>query len=811
MLNNENSKWIWFENNPKAKDQMAYIRKEIVCGGKIDQITIFITASNRYKVFIDGNLLGIGPCPGDPKLYYYDTYSIDSSKANDTTITSKSLENNSFCLSAVCYNIGETVEIITGQNKGQAGFRCLIEIKGQDKDGFDFSRLIGSDESFKAISAPTKPGDFVMLDESRISKWSGFKEIFDARCEPAGWNLPGFDDSSWNDAVIAQGATDQFASLFPREIPFMTDYSVFPKEIVQIENYKGKIKFEEHLVVSCKSFKSHPSSYDAGNSSIDSLKKPILSTESQFSVEQPVIIDAGIPGAFPAIVLDFGKEVVGYPSYTIRGMSGANVSFWYGESLDLYRYDTVILNGEKITYQPYQIRAFRYLKIVFNNSITPIELFEVKLRMWRYPYEEKGAFLSSDPLLNQIWQTSTYTVKMNSLEHFVDCPLREQAQWLADSRVMAMSQYWVFNAPDLVRKTIRQFLAVQTEDGFIFATGPQQCTITNMDFPCHLFMMVYEYYFYTEDMDFMREIYGKLGTLLAFYESIEDEDGFIIDKNQKGYFLDWAFIDKRDQVTAAQCLYYQAIVSYAKISDLLGDSRTAERQNEKAKHLRGKINALLYDESKGLYCDCRVDGIFSPHYSQQSTAYALIMGVAKEESRADLIEKMYSVEGIEQIKGAFLLSFVTAMLFEDGFGDKSISTIRDYWGEMIKRGATTWWETFDRQSPFTTIPYCFAGNSPTYLIEYIPTSHCHAWGSGPAYTLPSFILGIIPVEAGFRKIKIQPVACDLDWCEGSVPTKYGLIRVKWIKNIDGQIDYEIKEKPREVEIVEISDQVRIRA
>lgn len=775
MLNDSKSKWIWLDNNTDKKDQTVYIRKDVVWKSENAKMKLHITASNRYKAFINGRSLGIGPCPGDPNLYYYDTYDIE--------LTSEELKSKQLCLSAICYNMGESVTVITEQNKGKPGFRCLFEIYGETTDGIYKTDFIGSDESFKVIASPVKPGDFVSFDESRISKWSGFKEVYDSRNEPLGWKNTDFNDESWQNAVIVNETAKQIEKLTAREIPFMTDYHVYPVSILQTENYLGKISFPECL-----------------------LKQKDDTKNEDFVV---TTIDASVPGSFPAIVLDFGKEVVGYPSYTLKGMSGANVSFWYGESLDLNRYDTVILNGDVVTYQPYQIRAFRYLKIVCNNSLIPIEIYSVSLRMWRYPYEDTGRFECSDDLLNKIWETSTYTVKMNSLEHFVDCPLREQAQWLADSRVMAMANYWNFYSPNLVRKAIRQFLAVQSEDGLIPATGPQNCTLSNLDFPCHFFMMVYEYYFYSGDLEFMEEVYPRLGNLLSYFIAKENENGFVIDSGGKGLFLDWAFIDKREEVTALQCLYYQALDSYEKITSVLGYTDKIDGIHSRKEKLKRKINELLFNKEIGLYCDCRVSGVFSQHYSQQSTAYALVTGVADSESVPALIEKMYTEKGIEQIKGAFLLSFVTAMLFGNDKGEKSIDIISDYWGEMLKRGATTWWETFDRSTPSCTVAYCFAGNSPTYLIDYIPTSQCHAWGSGPAYTLMSNILGVIPADVGFKKIRISPATGNLKWCNGSVPTKYGVIEAKWKKLQSGEIEYEIINLPKEIEIISSCENLKI--
>jgi len=768
MENLSGSKWIWVETDLLQKDMLIYIRKEVLTDFIPEKITISISASNRYKLYVNGSEIGIGPCPGDPKLYYYDSYELYPGKDFDYS------SDSGICFTAICYNLGESTEVVTGQNKGVPGFICNITLSGNDLSGNEKSINISSDESFKAIPAPTKPSDFVRLDESRISKWGGYKEVHDSRKEPSGWKLPGFDDSSWENAVISTAALEQYKELSPREVPLMSNYNVFPLSVLQVENYLGKIDGAENILI--------------GN----------LSSGS------PVIIDASTPGSFPAIVLDFGKEVVGYPSYTLKGMSGANVSFWYGESLDLYRYDTVILNGEIQTYLPYHLRAFRYLKIVFNNSVTPIELYGVSIRMFHYPYDyTAAAFKSSDSLLNQIWETSKYTVQMNSLEHFVDCPLREQAQWLADARVMSMANHWVFNSPDIIKKAIRQFLAVQDKDGLIPATGPMDSPLTNLDFPCHFIMMAYEYYYYTGDKDFLIEVYDKLKKIISYFESLTDSEGFIIDKNLKGFFLDWAFIDKNGQITGAQCLFYQSLISFAKIAKIIDEDIEAELYDDKARILKDKINTLLFNKEKGLYCDCRINGKFSEHYSQQSTAYALITGVAEgaDIGEENLIENIFAIKDIEQIKGAFLLSFVTAMLFKYGYSEKSVDIMRDYWGEMIKRGATTWWETFDRNSPSTTIPYCFAGNSPTYLIDYIPSSHCHAWGSGPAYTLLQYVLGVHPEDVSFRKIRIAPAKTDLEWCEGRIPTTYGIIHVKWVKNSDGAIEYKILNVPKEIQVL----------
>jgi len=99
-----------------------------------------------------------------------------------------------------------------------------------------------------------------------------------------------------------------------------------------------------------------------------------------------------------------------------------------------------------------------------------------------------------------------------------------------------------------------------------------------------------------------------------------------------------------------------------------------------------------------------------------------------------------------------------------------LENIRQNWGIMLYYDATTCWETF---------PKAFE-----WLGQKLTRSHCHAWSSAPAFFLPGYILGVRPLEPGFRKIIIQPNLCDLKWARGSVPTPYGTIEVEYRREDD---------------------------
>jgi hypothetical protein len=281
-------------------------------------------------------------------------------------------------------------------------------------------------------------------------------------------------------------------------------------------------------------------------------------------------------------------------------------------------------------------------------------------------------------------------------------------------------------------------------------------------------------------------VYAPLRRLMDYYEALVDADGLLVDAKGKSLFLDWAYVDKRGQVTALNCLYVQALRTFASLAASVGEAADSARAATKSEQVKDAVQRLLFDASRGLYVDCRVDGVPSAHFSQQSTMYAVFTGTAPEERVDELVGRALSTEGIETIKGAFLLSFATARMLRTTHAARALDLIRDYWGEMLRRGATTWWETFDRSSPATAIPYAFAGNTPTFGIDYIPVSHCHAWGCGPVFSLPREILGIRPVAAGFREIEVSPYMVDLEWCRGVVPTPLGDIAAEWRRGEDGR-------------------------
>ena len=109
-------------------------------------------------------------------------------------------------------------------------------------------------------------------------------------------------------------------------------------------------------------------------------------------------------------------------------------------------------------------------------------------------------------------------------------------------------------------------------------------------------------------------------------------------------------------------------------------------------------------------------------------------------------------------------------LLIDGRHEQVLKEIRDYWGGMLREGATSFWEKY--------VP---SESGTQHLAMYgrpYGKSLCHAWGASPVYLLGKYYLGVRPTRPGYEEFEIRPSLGDLDWLEGDVPTPNGMIHVE---------------------------------
>ncbi|GGD84557.1 alpha-L-rhamnosidase-related protein [Paenibacillus nasutitermitis] len=743
MINNKPSnweaKWIWPAGDVNKPDRYAEFRGTIQVpeGMSERSVLLHVSARTEYMLYVNGMYIGRGPSPCDSRWQYYDTYEI----------ADELLQSGELTIAAVVYHFG-TDSIVTHQMQGSSGFLLQLEVEG--------GLLLATDESWKC-----RISNRWGKQAARSHQWGGYNEVYRA-VEEDDWQLPGYDDSAWGQAQIVANACEAdgpWPRLIAREIPFLHTETVFPESVVRTEHNFGVIKGEASLL---------GGSYHNGG-------------------QADAWVDASVPGSMPGIVYDFGREVVGRPKFHLQAPAGGVLRIAYGESLELQYLDTYILKPGINRLSPFGRRAARFIQLTFMAAPEPVSIQEFSFELSHYPFTQTGYFRSSDKTLDRIWDVSRYTTLMNSHDHLEDCPWREKALWVVDAVVMGKIIYSTFGDTALLRKCLLQGARIQNEDGSIPGTGPESNPFLLPDFCAYWLLGVQDYWKYSGDLALVEELWPHLVRLIDWFGAQRDETGLFARADREGWwcFIDWTEdVDKRDKVAGISMLHYKSLGAMSAMAEALGHSREAEDWAQQASELRQAIRSQLRDSRTGLFADCIAGDELSTSFTLQTNFLAAWSGVTEPEETKRFLADYYAPGRLPAIKGAFFQHIVLEVLSGAGHSSEGLRLIESFWGDMLSRGATTWWETFDQASPVSTIPSTYQGNTPTYLWEGVPVSLCHAWSASPAYMLPRIMMGIDLADLGSGYIQAHPPLAEADWAEAEYPTPLGPIRVRWEKEGD---------------------------
>lgn len=125
---------------------------------------------------------------------------------------------------------------------------------------------------------------------------------------------------------------------------------------------------------------------------------------------------------------------------------------------------------------------------------------------------------------------------------------------------------------------------------------------------------------------------------------------------------------------------------------------------------------------------------------------------------------------IPQITTPYFKFFELEALCKLGEFDNVLKQIEDYWGGMIKEGATSFWEEYD--------PTLSGDKHYEMYGEPFGKSLCHAWGASPLYLLGRYFLGVSPKKSGYKEFEVNPQALQMQRMEGIVPLINGSVYVK---------------------------------
>lgn len=457
------------------------------------------------------------------------------------------------------------------------------------------------------------------------------------------------------------------------------------------------------------------------------------------------------------MLYDFGRETFGY--VRLSGLVGV-AHLYYGESreeaLDKDHCETLDIVSP---HQELGSKAFRY---VYVKTADNSHYDSLSMDYEYAPYDEShsGTFACSDKLLNKIWEVGAYTMDLTTREFFLDGIKRDRWTWSGDAIQSYLMNYYLRFDTECVKRTIRQLRGKDPVTAHIN---------TIMDYTFYWFKSILDYYQYTGDLTFISEMYPKMCTLMDYVLERTNSDGLVEGKADDWIFVDWVDfpMHKRGVLAFEQILFYKALMTMHTCATLLHQT---DPYQQLAENVIGKTRKLLWNDDCQAWEHAIEEGEINHQITKFPNMFAILYDIVDDATKRNIVDSVMENNKIDPITTPYMRFYELEALCMMGRQTQVLQEIRNYWGGMLREGATSFWEKY--------IP---SEQGTEHLAMYgrpYGKSLCHAWGASPVYLLGRYFLGIQPTQPGYATWEARPNLADLEWMEGRVPTPNGIIHIR---------------------------------
>jgi hypothetical protein len=539
------------------------------------------------------------------------------------------------------------------------------------------------------------------------------------------------------------------------------------------------------------------------------------------------------------LVIDFGKEMIGYFEFELDAPAGAILDgngfegiddggiFWTMNTRNSFRY--VCREGRQV-FRSHERRGFRYLSLTVRAFDRPLRIRHISNYMATYPVAQVGHFACSDETLTKIWEVGAYTVRLCMLDTYVDCPTYEQVYWVGDARNSALVNAVAFGAFELSDRCVRltgQSLSPELkrvkppylEEMRTHMTTSHVVSGWFDEIPMWNFLwvwMAWETYLLTGNHNALADYYVDVRECLQRCEGfLSPRD--LLDVPEVWNLVDWAAQDlERDgEVISNTVLMAQALDCAAKMAEVLGKPDEAAAHRGLAVRLRAAVNLYGWSDEYQGYVDTVRDAVGYATFKTRREAAGVPVA-----PYADYLQKIRISEPTNTLallcnsvpadRTGAVMRYVLAAK-EGKFIGSSPSMARFGKTEEIVPVGSPWFLFFTLETLFqhgndddalqllreqwnrmlekgaTTFWETFPGHIGG---GHWSRSLCHGWSAAPAYFLSTKVLGVTPAAPGYSRIRIAPQPWNLQWARGVVPTPHGPVSVAW--HIDGDGKFQIE-------------------
>ena len=720
--------WIAVPNEPANGYGVYHFKKEFELAIKPSTFLVHVSGDNRYKLYINGKLVSIGPARGD--IFHWNFETVDIATY---------LQQGENIIAALVWNDGEL------KPEAQISYRTAFIIQGNSTA----EEIINTDKSWNCI----KDKSHQPLHPELIYCYyaAGPGELIDMHQYNSGWINN--NDTGW------LAAQQIFRGVPKGVMDWSTGWMLIPRNIPQSELIIQRLNRVR------KSDIQLPSSF------------PQFKTDVTVSAhtKTTILLDQSfLTNAYPTIIFNKGNNAIISLKYAeALYINEGDKKDWREQhqkgnrnEIEGKRFvgkeDRIISNGDR--HQEFISmwwRTYRYIQLQIETKDEPLVIDDVYGTVTGYPFKMNARSNSSDTSLSKVMEVGWRTAKLCAFETYMDCPYYEQLQYVGDTRIQALVSLYNSGDDRLMRNAITQLDNSRMAEGATLSRYPTANHNEIPTFSLWWIGMLHDYWMYRPDANFVKNKLPGERQVLSFFSKYQQADGSLKDApyhnftdwtEAKGWHNGMAPIGKNGYSAALDLQLLWAYQIAAELENNLGMKEFAEKYKAAANHLQQTIRKKYWDTSKKLFADTPEKDVFSQHVN----SLAILTGTVINNDAAQLAKKILYDTSLAHAT-IYFKYYVHQALTKAGLGNDYLNWL-DIWHENLKQGMTTWAEISDINNT---------------------RSDCHAWGAHPNIEFYRIVLGIDSDAPGFSKVKIEPHLGFLKNASGEIPHSNGKIAVDY--------------------------------
>lgn len=420
-------------------------------------------------------------------------------------------------------------------------------------------------------------------------------------------------------------------------------------------------------------------------------------------------------------VIDFGQEITGYITFTIKGNDGDVVKIRHFEMLDAdgnvytenYRSAkatlAVVCDGKEHTVKPeFTFYGFRYIAVEGINAPAASDFTAIAVYS---DMKKTGSISTSSELLNKLFSNILWGQRGNFLDVPTDCPQRdERFGWTGDAQVFCKTASYNFDVYEFFRKWCGDLRSTQRQDGSIPSFVPcrynegggsaawaDACVII----PWQMYLTYGKKQILSENIDMMQYWIDCMTNKAQKKDIGKDfkKSCNIYLHNNCWHFGDWLSLDLGDQEATAGATDKNLIATaffaystslYIKACHVL--DRDCSYYETLYKNIRKAFAEEYINEDGTMTSDTQTAYVLALHFGLTPNRE-----IAAERLTSLLREKGHLTTGF--VGTPYLLHVLTDIGENELAFDLLLRTEYPSWGYTVVAGGTTMWERWNGKWP----------------------------------------------------------------------------------------------------------------